>query len=123
MRLRASADTQEVQYLSGGNQQKVVIAKWLAARPRVLLFDEPTRGVDVGAKAAIHTLVRELAAEGLAVLIVSSELPELLGMSDRVLVMADGRLAGELPAGATEEAVMRVATGGDGSGRDQEDAA
>ncbi|PJT45932.1 sugar ABC transporter ATP-binding protein, partial [Streptomyces albidoflavus] len=123
VRLRASADTQEVQYLSGGNQQKVVIAKWLAARPRVLLFDEPTRGVDVGAKAAIHTLVRELAAEGLAVLIVSSELPELLGMSDRVLVMADGRLAGELPAGATEEAVMRVATGGDGSGPDQEDAA
>ncbi|RZE14441.1 sugar ABC transporter ATP-binding protein [Streptomyces albidoflavus] len=123
VRLRASADTQEVQYLSGGNQQKVVIAKWLAARPRVLLFDEPTRGVDVGAKAAIHTLVRELAAEGLAVLIVSSELPELLGMSDRVLVMADGRLAGELPAGATEEAVMRVATGGDRSGPDQEDAA
>ncbi|MBL0779871.1 sugar ABC transporter ATP-binding protein, partial [Streptomyces albidoflavus] len=122
VRLRASADTQEVQYLSGGNQQKVVIAKWLAARPRVLLFDEPTRGVDVGAKAAIHTLVRELAAEGLAVLIVSSELPELLGMSDRVLVMADGRLAGELPAGATEEAVMRVATGGE-SGPDQEDAA
>ncbi|MFI8905543.1 sugar ABC transporter ATP-binding protein [Streptomyces albidoflavus] len=122
VRLRASADTQEVQYLSGGNQQKVVIAKWLAARPRVLLFDEPTRGVDVGAKAAIHTLVRELAAEGLAVLIVSSELPELLGMSDRVLVMADGRLAGELPAGATEEAVMRVATGG-ASGPGQEDAA
>ncbi|WP_445407860.1 sugar ABC transporter ATP-binding protein [Streptomyces albidoflavus] len=122
VRLRASADTQEVQYLSGGNQQKVVIAKWLAARPRVLLFDEPTRGIDVGAKAAIHTLVRELAAEGLAVLIVSSELPELLGMSDRVLVMADGRLAGELPAGATEEAVMRVATGGE-SGPDQEDAA
>ncbi|MEY6565126.1 ATP-binding cassette domain-containing protein, partial [Streptomyces sp. PGLac3x] len=123
VRLRASADTQEVQYLSGGNQQKVVIAKWLAARPRVLLFDEPTRGVDVGAKAAIHTLVRELAAEGLAVLIVSSELPELLGMSDRVLVMAEGRLAGELPAGATEEAVMRVATGGAAPGPDQEDAA
>ncbi|MEU9619655.1 sugar ABC transporter ATP-binding protein [Streptomyces sp. NPDC088846] len=113
VRLRAHGPNQQVQYLSGGNQQKVVIAKWLAARPRVLLFDEPTRGVDVGAKAAIHTLVRELAHEGLAVLIVSSELPELIGMSDRVLVMSDGRLAGELPAGAAEEAVMRIATGGD----------
>ncbi|SFX59272.1 sugar ABC transporter ATP-binding protein [Streptomyces atratus] len=113
VRLHARGADQQVQYLSGGNQQKVVIAKWLAARPRVLLFDEPTRGVDVGAKAAIHTLVRELAREGLAVLIISSELPELIGMSDRILVMSEGRLAGELPAGATEEAVMRVATGGD----------
>ncbi|MFF2901877.1 sugar ABC transporter ATP-binding protein [Streptomyces sp. NPDC057966] len=112
VRLHAHGEDQQVQYLSGGNQQKVVIAKWLAARPRVLLFDEPTRGVDVGAKAAIHTLVRELAREGLAVLIISSELPELIGMSDRILVMSEGRLAGELPAGATEEAVMRVATGG-----------
>ncbi|MFD0293895.1 sugar ABC transporter ATP-binding protein [Streptomyces sp. NPDC127118] len=112
VRLHAHGEDQQVQYLSGGNQQKVVIAKWLAARPRVLLFDEPTRGVDVGAKAAIHTLVRELAREGLAVLIISSELPELIGMSDRILVMSEGRLAGELPAGAAEEAVMRVATGG-----------
>ncbi|MGP3971742.1 sugar ABC transporter ATP-binding protein [Streptomyces sp. 6N223] len=103
---------QEVRYLSGGNQQKVVIARWLAARPRVLLFDEPTRGVDVGAKAAIHTLVRELAREGLAVLLISSELPELIGMSDRVVVMAEGRVAGELPAGASEEDIMRLATGG-----------
>ncbi|MER8090193.1 sugar ABC transporter ATP-binding protein [Streptomyces sp. NPDC087532] len=113
VRLRTHGEGRQVQYLSGGNQQKVVIAKWLAARPRVLLFDEPTRGVDVGAKAAIHTLVRELAREGLAVLIISSELPELIGMSDRILVMSQGRLAGELPAGATEEAVMRLATGGD----------
>ncbi|MFJ2587468.1 sugar ABC transporter ATP-binding protein [Streptomyces sp. NPDC087538] len=112
VRLHAHGEDQQVQYLSGGNQQKVVIAKWLAAGPRVLLFDEPTRGVDVGAKAAIHTLVRELAREGLAVLIISSELPELIGMSDRVLVMSQGRLAGELPAGAPEEAVMRIATGG-----------
>ncbi|MEU3733869.1 sugar ABC transporter ATP-binding protein [Streptomyces sp. NPDC033538] len=111
LRSRGGQD-QEVRYLSGGNQQKVVIAKWLAARPRVLLFDEPTRGVDVGAKSAIHTLVRELAREGLAVLIVSSELPELIGMSDRILVMADGALVGELPAGAAEEDVMRLATGG-----------
>ncbi|MFE0171257.1 sugar ABC transporter ATP-binding protein [Streptomyces sp. NPDC059002] len=110
VRLQARGEDQQAQYLSGGNQQKVVIAKWLAARPHVLLFDEPTRGVDVGAKAAIHTLVRELAHEGLAVLIVSSELPELIGMSDRILVMADGRIAGELPPGAAEEDVMRLAT-------------
>lgn len=110
--LNARGEDQQTQYLSGGNQQKVVIAKWLAADPRVLLFDEPTRGVDVGAKAAIHTLVRDLAAEGLAVLIVSSELPELIGMSDRILVMAEGRLAGELPPGADEEAIMLLATAG-----------
>ncbi|WP_049577784.1 sugar ABC transporter ATP-binding protein [Streptomyces sp. SBT349] len=110
VRLPTHGTGREVRFLSGGNQQKVVIAKWLAARPKVLLFDEPTRGVDVGAKAAIHTLVRELAQEGLAVLLISSELPELIGMSDRVLVMADGRLAGELPAGASEEDIMRLAT-------------
>jgi ribose transport system ATP-binding protein len=111
VRLVARGAEQEVRYLSGGNQQKVVIAKWLSARPRVLLFDEPTRGVDVGAKAAIHTLVRELARDGLGVLLISSELPELIGMSDRVVVMAEGRMAGELPAGASEEDIMRLATG------------
>ncbi|MET7621840.1 sugar ABC transporter ATP-binding protein [Streptomyces sp. NPDC005408] len=116
VRLQARGEDQQALYLSGGNQQKVVIAKWLAVRPKVLLFDEPTRGVDVGAKAAIHTLVRELAREGLAVLIISSELPELIGMSDRVLVMAEGSLAGELPAGAGEEEIMRLATGGPPSG-------
>ncbi|MEV1011934.1 sugar ABC transporter ATP-binding protein [Streptomyces sp. NPDC049881] len=110
VRLTSRGTRQEVRFLSGGNQQKVVIAKWLAVRPRVLLFDEPTRGVDVGAKAAIHTLVRELAAEGMAVVLISSDLPELIGMSDRVLVMADGRPAGELPAGPTEEDIMRLAT-------------
>lgn len=115
VRLQARGEDQQAQYLSGGNQQKVVIAKWLAARPQVLLFDEPTRGVDVGAKAAIHTLVRELAREGLAVLIISSELPELIGMSDRILVMSEGRFAGELPAGAAEEEIMRLATGGTAS--------
>ncbi|MGW6775126.1 sugar ABC transporter ATP-binding protein [Streptomyces sp. NPDC055037] len=112
VRLQARGEDQRTLYLSGGNQQKVVIAKWLAARPQVLLFDEPTRGVDVGAKAAIHTLVRELAREGLAVLIISSELPELIGMSDRILVMSEGRLVGELPAGAEEESIMRLATSG-----------
>ncbi|MGW4043117.1 sugar ABC transporter ATP-binding protein [Streptomyces sp. NPDC004721] len=110
VRLRARDEDQEAQYLSGGNQQKLVIAKWLAARPQVLIFDEPTRGVDVGAKAAIHTLVRELSREGMAVLIVSSELPELIGMSDRILVMAEGTLTGELAAGASEEEIMRLAT-------------
>ncbi|MFE7571802.1 sugar ABC transporter ATP-binding protein [Streptomyces sp. NPDC057539] len=119
VRLQARGEDQQALYLSGGNQQKVVIAKWLAARPQVLLFDEPTRGVDVGAKAAIHTLVRELAREGLAVLIISSELPELIGMSDRLLVMSEGRLVGELPAGSTEESIMRLATGGRRGGREE----
>ncbi|WP_331767592.1 sugar ABC transporter ATP-binding protein [Embleya sp. NBC_00896] len=110
--LRARGEDQQVRYLSGGNQQKVVIAKWLGVRPGVLVFDEPTRGVDVGAKAAIHDLVRELARDGMAVLMVSSELPEVIGMSDRVLVMSEGRIAGELPAGPTEEEIMRLATAG-----------
>jgi ABC-type sugar transport system ATPase subunit len=107
----ARATDQEVQFLSGGNQQKVVLARWLATHPRVVLMDEPTRGIDVGAKHAIYELMRELAREGVAVLMVSSELPEVIGMSDRILVMRDGRLAGELPAGVTEEAVLAVATG------------
>ena len=102
---------QEVQYLSGGNQQKVVLAKWLAIRPRLVLLDEPTRGIDVGAKVAVYRLMRRLAAEGKAILMVSSELPEVIGMSDRILVMRDGRLAGELPAGASEEAVLQLGTG------------
>ena len=102
---------QEARYLSGGNQQKVVLAKWLAVRPRVLVVDEPTRGVDVGAKQAVHRLLRDLADEGVAILVISSELPELIGLSDRVLVLHEGAVAGELPAGASEEAVMRLATG------------
>ncbi|GAA3463799.1 sugar ABC transporter ATP-binding protein [Saccharothrix longispora] len=101
----------EVRHLSGGNQQKVVLAKWLAVEPRVLIADEPTRGVDVGAKQAVHRLLRDLADRGMAVLLISSELPELIGMSDRLLVMHEGAVAGELPAGASEEAVMRLATG------------
>ncbi|MCC8245620.1 sugar ABC transporter ATP-binding protein [Saccharothrix luteola] len=102
---------QEVRYLSGGNQQKVVLAKWLAVGPRVLLVDEPTRGIDVGAKQAVHRLLRDLARNGVAILMISSELPELIGMSDRVLVVHEGAIAGELPAGAGEEAVMGLATG------------
>jgi len=98
--------------LSGGNQQKVVLARWLARRPRVLILDEPTRGVDVGAKAEIYRLIREIAAEGVAVLVISSELPEVLGLSDRVLVMREGRLVGEFGYGeADEQQVMALATG------------
>lgn len=102
---------QEVQALSGGNQQKVVLAKWLATEPRVVLLDEPTRGIDVGAKVAVYRLIRELAHRGVAILLVSSELPEVIGMADRILVMRDGRIAGELPAGSTEETVLALATG------------
>ncbi|OKI74102.1 sugar ABC transporter ATP-binding protein [Micromonospora sp. CB01531] len=107
----ARGEHQEVRFLSGGNQQKVVLAKWLAVAPRVLVVDEPTRGIDVGAKRAVHELLRDLARRGVAVLMISSELPELIGMSDRILVMHDGALAGELPAGASEGAVMALATG------------
>ncbi|WP_298179524.1 sugar ABC transporter ATP-binding protein [Saccharomonospora sp.] len=107
----ARSPEQEVRFLSGGNQQKVVLAKWLAVEPRVLIVDEPTRGIDVGAKQAVYELLRGLARDGVAIVMISSELPELIGMSDRVLVMHDGRIAGELPAGPTEEAVMRLATG------------
>ena len=85
-----------VSTLSGGNQQKVVIAKWLATTPRVLLVDEPTRGIDVGTKAEVHHLLSQLAADGVAVLMVSSELPEVLGMADRILVMHEGRLVAEI---------------------------
>jgi ABC-type sugar transport system ATPase subunit len=96
--------------LSGGNQQKIVVAKWLALSPRVLLLDEPTKGVDVAAKYEIHGIVLELAARGTSVLLVSSDLPEVLTLSDRVLVMREGRIRGELAAGADEEQVMRLAT-------------
>jgi rhamnose transport system ATP-binding protein len=108
----ASQDT-EVQYLSGGNQQKVVLAKWLVTDPQVIVLDEPTRGIDVGAKRAVYDLMRELTAAGVAVLIISSELPEVVAMADRILVMRDGRLAGELPGGSDEETVMALATGAD----------
>ena len=106
----------EVRFLSGGNQQKVVLAKWLLTDPRVVLFDEPTRGIDVGAKVAVYQLMRQLAAEGKAVLMVSSELPEIIGMSDRILVMRDGELVAELPAGSAEHEVLAAATGSPGEG-------
>jgi len=98
--------------LSGGNQQKVVLGKWLATNPKLLIVDEPTRGIDVGTKAEVHRLMSELAGRGVAVLMISSELPEVLGMADRVLVMHEGRLTGELSrAEADEESVIRLATG------------
>ena len=110
--LRAAALDQSLGTLSGGNQQKVVIAKWLATAPRVIILDEPTKGIDIGSKAAVHEFMAELAAEGLAVLMVSSEIPEITGMSDRALVMREGLIAAEL-AGAdlTPEALVRHAAG------------
>jgi len=113
LRVRTPSAAQPVGLLSGGNQQKVVYGKWLARDPKVLVLDEPTRGVDVGAKAEIYALVDELAGRGVAVWMITSDMEELLGMSDRVVVMHEGTVAGEL-AGAklTEEAVMRLATGG-----------
>jgi ABC-type sugar transport system ATPase subunit len=101
-----------VENLSGGNQQKVVLAKWLVAQPKLLVLDEPTRGVDVGAKAEIYARMRELTRQGVGIIMVSSELPELLGMSDRIVVFHEGRQSGELHRGeATEQAVMQLATG------------
>jgi ribose transport system ATP-binding protein len=105
---------QTVQNLSGGNQQKVVLAKWLFTGSKVLIFDEPTRGIDVGAKSEIYKLMNELAARGVAIIMISSELPEILGMSDRILVMHEGRIAGELSrAEADQESIMHLATGGE----------
>jgi rhamnose transport system ATP-binding protein len=110
--LRASSLSQDVATLSGGNQQKVVIAKWLATKPKVIILDEPTKGIDIGSKAAVHAFMSELAREGLAVIMVSSELPEVLGMADRIIVMREGRLAGEFSRQeATPEALVRAAAG------------
>ena len=113
LRVKTPSAAQPVGLLSGGNQQKVVYGKWLARDPRVLILDEPTRGVDVGAKAEIYALIDDLAGRGVAVWMITSDMEELLGMSDRVVVMHEGRLAGELARDRlTEEAVMRLATGG-----------
>jgi ABC-type sugar transport system ATPase subunit len=112
LRIKATSPAQVVRSLSGGNQQKVVLSKWLAAEPRILILDEPTHGVDVGTKADVHRTISHLAAQGLTILLISSELPEILGMSDRVLVMREGRLVGELSrAEATQERVIAAAAG------------
>ncbi|MCC7475719.1 MAG: sugar ABC transporter ATP-binding protein [Pirellulales bacterium] len=112
MRIKTASDRQAVRYLSGGNQQKVVLGKWLCLSPKVLLLDEPTRGIDVGAKEEIYTLIDDLAGRGVAILFASSEMEEVLALSDRALVMHEGRLAGELIRDQlSEEAVMQLATG------------
>ena len=113
MEVKRAEIGQQVRQLSGGNQQKVVLAKWLATNPRILILDEPTRGIDVGTKSAVHALMSELASRGLAILMISSELPEILGMSDRVLVMREGRITGEFSrTEATQERIMHAATMG-----------
>jgi rhamnose transport system ATP-binding protein len=111
--VKAAHWDQALQELSGGNQQKVVIAKWLATSPRIIILDEPTKGIDIGSKAAVHDFMVELAGEGLAVILISSELPEVMGMSDRILVMHEGRIVKEFARGAMDAAaIVTAATGG-----------
>ena len=110
MQIKTPSDSIEVKNLSGGNQQKIVIGKWLATKPRILLLDEPSRGIDVNAKKEIHHLIWQMAAEGLATIVVSSELPEIMSVADRILVMADGEITAELSAStASEDAILRAA--------------
>ena len=111
MEVRANNIWQDARELSGGNQQKVVLAKWLSTHPRILILDEPTRGIDVGTKAAVHALMSQLASEGMAILMISSELPEVLGMSDRILVMYEGHMTARFTrAEATQEKIIAAAT-------------
>ena len=110
MRIKTPSQDTKIRSLSGGNQQKVILGRWLLTDPEVLLLDEPTRGIDVGAKYEIYQLIINLAKEGKAVIMVSSEMPELLGVCDRILVMSGGRLAGEVDAKATtQEEIMTLA--------------
>jgi rhamnose transport system ATP-binding protein len=112
LELRAASLDTKVESLSGGNQQKVVIAKWLATMPKIIILDEPTKGIDIGSKAAVHEFMAELAAEGLAVIMVSSEIPEVLGMSDRIIVMREGRIVAEVAGDdMTPETLVRHAAG------------
>ena len=112
LRVKTTGREQQIRYLSGGNQQKVVMAKWLATKPRIMVLDEPTRGIDVGAKSEIYKLINRLTSEGIAVILISSELPEVIGMSDRILIMYEGRVAGEVSrADFSEERIMMYATG------------
>ena len=112
LQIRARGVDQLAASLSGGNQQKVVLGKWLASEPRVLILDEPTRGIDIGAKVEVHRIISELAASGLAIILISSDLPEVLAMSDRIIVLHEGTVTAEIPgAAATEESVMFAATG------------
>ena len=109
LRIKCISGAQLAGRLSGGNQQKVVIAKWLARGAKVFLFDEPTRGIDVGAKVEVFEVMDGLAKAGAAILMVSSELPELLQVADRIVVMRQGRISGELPGHSTQEDIMRLA--------------
>ena len=119
--VRMTGVDQFVGALSGGNQQKVVLAKWLASGPTVLILDEPTRGIDIGAKVEVHRIISELAASGLGIILISSDLPEILAMSDRILVMHEGRITAEIPRpDATEEGVMFAATGNVALGADDD---
>jgi ABC-type sugar transport system ATPase subunit len=113
LKIKIPHQEQIAKNLSGGNQQKVVLAKWLEANSEVVIFDEPTRGIDVGAKYEIYLLMNELVAQGKAVLMISSELPEVLGMADRILVMREGRISGEITdlSNATKEEIMEMAVG------------
>lgn len=115
MEIRAAGWSEAAMNLSGGNQQKVVLAKWLATKPRVLILDEPTKGIDVGTKAAVHEFMSQLAAEGMAIIMISSELPEVMGMADRVAVMHEGELVAVMDRGeASEERILKAATGAAG---------
>jgi ribose transport system ATP-binding protein len=117
LRIRTPSLGEDVEFLSGGNRQKVVLAKWLISGPDLLIFDEPTRGIDVGSKGEIWALMRELANSGKAILMISSEMPEIVGMSDRIVVFHRGRVVGDLPGEtATEEQVMMLATYGESHG-------
>jgi ribose transport system ATP-binding protein len=112
LRIKAAGASQAVMYLSGGNQQKVVLSKWLCREADILILDEPTRGIDVASKAEIYQLMNQLTARGVAIIMISSELPELLGMSDRILVMHRGSIAAELCGpGVTQETILRFALG------------
>jgi ABC-type sugar transport system ATPase subunit len=111
LRLAATAHGRAIRELSGGNQQKVMIARWLLVQSPIFLVDEPTRGIDVGAKMEVHQVLRELAREGVALVLISSELTEILALADRILVMREGRLTGEISRNeATEERILRMAT-------------
>ncbi|MGW1550354.1 ATP-binding cassette domain-containing protein [Streptomyces sp. NPDC002346] len=114
LRVRTPSIEHEIGKLSGGNQQKVVLARWLAGKPRLLILDEPTRGIDIGAKAEIYQIIADLARDGVALLVISSELPEVLGLADRIAVMQNGRITGVLGrAEATEETILALAMADD----------
>jgi rhamnose transport system ATP-binding protein len=116
MEIKAGSWEQAVNSLSGGNQQKVVLAKWLATRPKILILDEPTKGIDVATKARVHEFISQLAKEGLGILLVSSEMPEILGMADRIVVMHEGRVTGRFShAEASQDTLIRAAMGRSGA--------